>query len=236
MIRKIISSLISITAITAVLLYTGCSRTEVNAYSKFGFSFDYPADMVVVEGDVTYFGEEANEKAGVLNIGKPEVFLDIIIGKPGVFLEVFWAPAEDADSNIVLKTLKDCLARRKGVVQSFKDAAEKYQVTSDGKKLTFERFGRRFYQGKVTVSKQGGRKLLQCRFYTEGAEGHLLSIAGAWYCHISKRIFIVTSSARWMEAGIESNGTRWRPTWPKLKHDPSCSTYKIVLSSFKSFT
>ena len=75
--KKTMVGLIAIVAIVVVAIFTGCVEEEVNTYNKFGFLFEYPADMEVFE-------ENASEEAGY-----------VILGKPGVALDVWWRSAED---------------------------------------------------------------------------------------------------------------------------------------------
>jgi len=80
--------------ILATTFVYGCGK-GVETYNKFGFSFDYPADMEVKEEGFPRFSEEANEEAGVLYLTKPELFISIS-----------WVTLESADLSLLLEGQK----------------------------------------------------------------------------------------------------------------------------------
>ena len=92
--------------ITLVLIFSvmyGCSTTEQNSFNKHGVSFNYPADMKVVEEEgVIGFSEEVSEMAGSLIIESDENVLKIN----------WMGPFEDADRLLIERVL---LSYRAGV-------------------------------------------------------------------------------------------------------------------------
>jgi hypothetical protein len=57
--------------ILATTFVYGCGK-GVETYNKFGFSFDYPADMKVQEKGYPFFSSEANENYGVVYCRKSD--------------------------------------------------------------------------------------------------------------------------------------------------------------------
>jgi hypothetical protein len=98
--KKTIAGLIVIVVIVTAVVFAGCiDKEQVNtynkSYNKFGFSFDYPADMnIVAEEGGSPFREEANEESGVVYCKKPE--LAVIID---------WTSMEEADESLLEKGL-----------------------------------------------------------------------------------------------------------------------------------
>lgn len=84
----------------------GCSTTEQNSFNNHGISFNYPADMEVVEEDeVIGFSEEVSEVAGSLIIESNENVLKIN----------WMGPFEDADRSLIERVF---LSYRAGVEKS----------------------------------------------------------------------------------------------------------------------
>jgi len=70
--KKTIAGLIAIVVIASVVIFAGCIE-QVNTYDKFGFSFEYPADMEVREEGI--LSAEANEESGAVYYEKPELII-----------------------------------------------------------------------------------------------------------------------------------------------------------------
>jgi hypothetical protein len=62
----------------------------------------------------------------------------------------------------------------------------------------------------------------------------ILSVEGAWYCNITKRIFVVSSSAKWKKIGIIITGSTAQFDFPDIGKDPSYKPFIRLLNSFKS--
>ena len=217
-----------------LLVIFGCSLESQKTFNNFGFSLKYPEEMVIKEERLNTFATAPDERSGLLRIGKPDVFFEILTGKQGGFIEVAWVVTENNSEEALLEALKKYLNRRKTALPEFKELAEKHKFRIGSKKLTFKS-PNALYLGQVQPVKSGNKNLIQCRFCTKG-EGHfiLLSVVGAWYCDLSKRIFIVSSSASWKKFGLITDGSNVRFAFPDLKKDPSYKPFKKVLSTLKS--
>lgn len=103
--KKTITGLTAITVIVVFVLFTGCFGDKGNTYSKFGFSFDYPAGMKIEEKGYPFFSVEANAEAGVLYFKKSQLRID-----------VSWVTLEDVDRSYIEKQIDAYLSgRREGI-------------------------------------------------------------------------------------------------------------------------
>ncbi|MGD2125754.1 MAG: hypothetical protein PVG99_06710 [Desulfobacteraceae bacterium] len=189
--------------IAGALFLEGCSGSEVETYNKFEFSFEYPGKVDVVERGTPLFGKKASHEAGNLRIGTTS---DLTDGKVEAIFMVAWFPAQQADRAEVMKIVGAALKGRQ-----------------QGHDLHLG--------GKVELDQEGHR-VWGARFCTQGKEGILLNVAGAWYCDVSKRIFHLTSAARWENPTFIMSGSGAGPEWPDAKKDSSFKAYEKLLRSF----
>ena len=207
--RKTITDLRARVTIIVFVLFAGYSEAQTKTYNKFGFTFDYPADMtILVEKGSPSSDEEASEEAGVLRIGKPLTSI-----------EVFWLSEKDAEKHFIWDVHSAFLS---GLKESH---SRKFPLGG-------------FYLGDGMKSEQSGHKLWFKRICTErGAEGYSLHISGMLYCDRSQRIFIVTSSVLWEDVRLSmtfeiGEEPKKEPEWPDLETDPSYEVYEKVIDSF----
>lgn len=203
--KKTIAGLIVIVVIVTAVVFAGCiDEEQVNTYNKFGFSFDYPADMdIVAENGWPPFSEEANEEAGFLYIVK----------QGGPVLDIFWFPAEDVNSSFIWDTEAGYIAGAgKGHNLYLGDGKESKHR---GHKVWNARFC--IVAGEEWVSLNN----IGSWYCDKSKRVFTVRSAAKW----DDPQFLMTFKV--------GGGGGTEPEWPKLKKDPSYKTYKKVIDSFR---
>lgn len=220
--KRTIIGLIAIVMVVAVVMFAGCVE-QVNTYDKFGFSFDYPADMKVEEKGFTHFKGEVNEEAGML-----------YLKKPGHTVEVLWmtgvfdlGDVGDVDFSHLTPTEEDsCMIE---IISTYFSNVQRDHTVYLGGSLEH-----------IDIESNPDYAVLGLRFVSRGEDGTLLNIIGLLYDESSKRVFTIRSSAMWDDPKFvmvfrvgEKGIPKTEPDWPDLKKDPSYKVYKKVISSFR---
>lgn len=203
--RKTIAGLIATVVIVIAVVFAGCvDEEQVNTYNKFGFSFDYPADMdIVAEKGWPPFSEEANEEAGSL----------FIVKQGGPVLDIFWFPAEDVDRSFIWEMQGEYLAGR-GKGYNF--------YLGDGKESKHR--GHKVWNARFCIAGEEGVLLnVIGSWYCDRLKRVFTVSSGAnWDDPQFSMTFKVG------EVGVPKT----EPEWPDLKKDPSYKTYKKIIDSF----
>lgn len=189
--------------IVTAVVFAGCiDKEQVNTYNKFGFSFDYPADMdIVAENGWSHFSEEANEEAGFLYIVK----------QGGPFLDIFWFPAEDVDRSFIAEMLGGYAGAGKGYNLYLGDGKESKHR---GHKVGNVRFCTVAGEEEVLLNNIGS-------WYCDKSK-RVFTVRSAAKWDDPK--FSMTFKV--------GEVLKTEPKWPNRKKDPSYKTYKKVIDSF----
>lgn len=202
--RKIIEGLTVIVAIVSIVVFTGClDGDQVNTYDKFGFSFDYPADMIIEKRGIL---SDANEESGSITLTSTTKPVRTIVITWGLIKE-----GEDTSETYLEETSDSYLASQDVICQAKRE--------------------KRSHLGH-TVIEQRYVVYHKLKFDGIDEEFITVRSEGIWYCDKSKKGFIVGASRLSEDAGIKGDN-RYNIEMLPLEKDPVYNDYREIIDSFR---